>query len=282
MKMKIDAHQHFWIYSQQEYAWIDDHMEILKKNYLPQNLLPLLQQNKVAGTIAVQARQSLAETRWLLSLAQTNTFIKAVVGWVDLCAKDLEEQLHEFSQHPKFTGVRHVVQDEPDDHFLMKKKFLRGVEKLERYHLTYDVLIFPRHLPVAIDFVSHFPEQRFVLDHIAKPPIKDRILQPWKNDIRRLASCANVYCKVSGMVTEANWQRWHNEDFYPYLDVVFEAFGPKRIMYGSDWPVCTLAGTYHDVFNLFIEYVSRHYSSDDIMAALFGGNAQWFYRISLT
>ncbi|RME72172.1 MAG: amidohydrolase [Chloroflexi bacterium] len=275
--MKLDAHQHFWQYNPEEYGWIGPDMAVLKQDRLPEDLLPLLQSAGLDGSIAVQARQSLAETAWLLELADRYPFIKGVVGWVDLCSPQVDQQLEQFSTHPKFRGVRHVVQDEPDDRFMLREDFLRGLGRLRRFGLTYDILIFPRHLPVAIEVVKKFPDQPFVLDHIAKPYIKDGRLSPWDADIRRLAELPNVVCKVSGMVTEADWQDWQADDFYPYLDVVFDAFGPERLMFGSDWPVCTLAGSYRQVVDLLAGYTARLSPAEQ--AAVWGQTAQKFYGV---
>lgn len=276
--MKIDAHQHFWIYNSADYGWIDDSMKELRRDYLPEDLQPLLKEAGFSGTVAVQARQSIEETRWLLSLADMNKFIKGVVGWVNLCSEDtLKRQLDEFCRSDKFLGVRHVVQDEPDDHFMLHDDFLKGISILNEYNLAYDLLLFPKHLLVAYRVASMFPDQRFVLDHISKPPIKKREISPWKEDIIRLAEHKNVWCKLSGMVTEADPNHWKPEDFRPYLDVVFEAFGPERIMAGSDWPVCVLAGEYKRVMSIVENYISEMPS--EIRDKILGLNCIDFYRI---
>lgn len=275
--MKIDAHQHFWHYTPQEYSWIGPDMAVLRRDHLPVDLAPLLGSTGIDGTIAVQARQTLEETQWLLELADQSPFIKGVVGWVDLRSPETRQQLEHFSLHPKFRGVRHVVQDEPDDQFMLREDFIRGLEMLTEYNLTYDILVFPRHLPVACELVEKFPGQPFVLDHIAKPFIKDGRVSPWDTHIRRLAAYSNVWCKVSGMVTEANWRQWQPLDFRPYLDVVFEAFGPHRIMFGSDWPVCTLAGAYADVAGIVSDYIQG--LSAEEQADVWGGTARKFYGL---
>ncbi len=275
--MRIDAHQHFWAYNPADYGWIGPGMEILKRDFLPPDLAPLLQQAGLDGSVAVQARQSLTETEWLLALADAYPFIQGVVGWVDLNAPDAAGQLEHFANYPKLCGLRHVLQDEPDDRFMLRETFLRGLRAVVELDLTYDILIFPRHLPVACELVEQFPEGRFVLDHIAKPLIKDSQLAPWDRDIRRLAAFPNVTCKVSGMVTEANWQSWQPADFRPYLDLIFEAFGPGRIMFGSDWPVCTLAGSYARVVNLVADYAAR--LSDSEQADVWGETARRFYGL---
>ena len=276
--MKIDAHQHFWIYDKEQYAWMDgDQMSPLRANKLPADLTA--EQMKVGfdGSIVVQARQTLEESRWLLKLAETDERIKGVVGWVDLRSENVADELAEFADHPKFVGVRHVVQDEPDDRFIVGEAFMRGVSLLKDLNLTYDILIFPKQLPASIEFARAFPEQPFVLDHIAKPFIKDGTLSPWDEQISELAQLPNVLCKISGMVTEADWDNWKPEDFKPYLDVVTEAFGEDRLMVGTDWPVCILAGDYETVTNLETGYFSDF--SDEAKAKIFGGNCLRFYGV---
>ncbi len=275
--MRIDAHQHYWHYSPAKYAWINDEMGVLKSDHLPERLAPLLAAAGLDGTVAVQARHAVDETAWLLELADKNPFIKGVVGWVDLASPGLESQLARLAAHPKFRGVRHVLQDEPDDRFMLRAEFLRGIEKLASFDLVYDILIFPRHLPVAVELVQRFPEQSFVLDHIAKPFIKDHMMNPWREQIQELSSCGNVTCKVSGMVTEADWHNWQPADFRPYLDVVFSAFGPERLMFGSDWPVCTVAGSYSQVVELVVDY-ARTLSPDE-QAEIWGGTAARIYGL---
>jgi len=274
--MKIDAHQHFWKYTSAEYGWINDKMPVLKRDFLPQDLMPLLAAEGFAGSIAVQARQDLAETRWLLELAGQNESLKGVVGWVDLCSPNLPAQLKAFAAHPQFVGVRHVLQDEPDDDFMLRPEFRRGITQLAKYGLTYDLLLYPRHLPIAVKLVQEFPKQQFVLDHIAKPRIADGVIEPWGRDLRALARFDNVCCKLSGMATEARWEQWKPDDFRPYLDVVFEAFGPARLMIGSDWPVCTLSATYAETFAIVTDYIKHLRSSDQ--DAVLGGNCASFYR----
>lgn len=275
--MKIDTHQHFWHYNPREYGWMQVGMDILKTDHLPDDLLPLLQSVGFDGTVAVQARQIVEETRWLLELADQHAFIKGVVGWVDLRSPQLRDQLERFAAHPKMCGVRHVVHDEPDGQFMLREDFVRGIGVLAAFDLTYDLLLFPKHLPVACELVSKFPDQPFVLDHIAKPFIKDGRVSPWDADIRRLAEFPNVFCKVSGMVTEANWKAWKLADFRPYLDIVFDVFGAKRLMVGSDWPVCTLAGAYSQVMQLALEYVAQLPEAEQ--ADVLGNNAIDFYKL---
>lgn len=276
--MRIDAHQHFWKYNDRDYVWMSAAMGNLRRDHLPADLAPLMKAAGVGGTVAVQARQIIEESAWLLQLAEGHPFIRGVVGWVDLCAEDLiTSQLEYFSQHEKFCGVRHVVHDEPDDQFMLRKSFLHGLSKLEKFGLTYDLLLFPRHLPVACEVVSRFPNQRFVLDHIAKPAVKTRLLEPWMSDLRQLAAFPNVFCKISGLVTEAAWEKWLPKDFEPYLDVVLNAFGARRLMIGSDWPVCTLAGDYRSVIELETSYISR--LSQDEQIAILERNPLDFYSI---
>jgi L-fuconolactonase len=275
--MKIDAHQHFWQYSTQEYGWIGPDMASLKQDCLPDNLLTLLNSVDIEGTVAVQARQTLEETRWLLELADQHLSIEGVVGWVDLCDPALPAQLEEFCTHSSFCGVRHVVQDEADDEFMLREDFMEGIAALAYFGLTYDILIFPKHLPVACQVVERFPDQLFVLDHMAKPFIRDGLLEPWSQDIGQLAAYPNVYCKVSGMITEADWHNWKAADFVPYLETVFEAFGPERIMFGSDWPVCTLAGTYAQVVEIVSGFTQS--LSKDEQAAVWGKTAEGFYGL---
>jgi L-fuconolactonase len=273
--MKIDAHQHFWHYNPTEYGWINAEMKILKNDFLPSALNKELNAVGFDGCIAVQARQTLDETTWLLNLASEHSFIKGVVGWVDLCSETIEEQLHTFAANPKLVGVRHVVHDEPDDRFMARKDFRQGISLLQKYKLTYDLLLFPKHLPLAAELVHDFPNQKFILDHIAKPDIKNQGKEPWSTDIRKLAENPNVYCKLSGMVTEAHWNSWKADDFKFYLDTVFEAFGENRLMIGSDWPVCTLGGSYNQILSIVTNYFSH--SEKGIQEKVLGNNCFDFY-----
>jgi L-fuconolactonase len=277
--MRIDAHQHFWKFNTSEYSWISDQMKELKRDFLPDDLLLEINGIKFDGSIAVQARQSLEETRWLLSLAGKHDFIKGVVGWIDLCSDEAENQIREFINNQKFTGVRHVLQDEPDDRFMLTDSFLRGIGILGEYNLIYEILILPKHLSFAEELISGFPNQKFVLDHIAKPFIKGRILSPWKEGIKKLARHQNVSCKLSGMVTEAAWQDWKKEDFIPYLDVVFDAFGPSRLMIGSDWPVCTVSSSYNLTMNIVLDYIQSLKKTDRDMVT--GWNAIRIYNLQI-
>ncbi len=275
--MNIDSHQHFWSYDAAKYAWMTDQLASLRRDYLPADLSPELAQTGMDGCVAVQAQQTVEEARWLLSLADAHPFIKGVVGWVDLQSERVEEQLAELARHPRFVGTRHVVQDEPDDNFMLRPAFQRGIGKLRQFNLAYDLLVFPKQLPASIQLAANFPEQRFVLDHIAKPFIRAGTLSPWREQFRELAKAPNVWCKVSGMVTEADWSAWKHEDFQPYLDVAFEAFGEDRVMFGTDWPVCTLAGSYAQVHGLVADYTRS--LSAAARAKLFGGNATKFYGL---
>ncbi|QMU27626.1 amidohydrolase family protein [Adhaeribacter radiodurans] len=275
--MKIDAHQHFWQYSPSTHAWITPEMAILQRHYLPSDLQPELEQVGFAGCVAVQASQTEAETEFLLNLATKFSFIKGVVGWVDLRAENAPERLAYFAQNQLFKGVRHVVQDEPDDLFLLQPAFLKGISALQPLGLTYDILIYPRHLPVAAEFVAHFPEQKFVLDHLAKPFIKKTELQPWANDLKKLAQHPFVFAKLSGLVTEADWHNWQPQDIRPYLEVALEAFGPDRLLIGSDWPVCRLAGEYEAVMQVVLDFINKLSASEQ--PAILGKNAIRFYNL---
>lgn len=274
--MKLDSHQHFWKYSPQQHNWIDDSMVSLKRDFLPNDLEPHLIENKIEACVVVQADQSEKETEFLLELATQYEFIKGVVGWVDLRAKNVEERLQFYSQNQYFKGVRHIVQSEKQD-FLLDPAFQNGIGKLGNLNLTYDLLIYSHQIEAAIKLVSQFPNQKFVLDHLAKPNIKNGKIDPWKNQIQRLAQFSNVSCKISGMVTEADHSQWKPSDFIPYLDIVFDAFGENRILFGSDWPVCLLAASYQEVYHLITDYTANF--SLEQRDKLFGANAERFYNI---
>lgn len=273
--MFIDAHQHFWKYNPVEYGWIGPEMHELKRDFLPEDLLKELTGIGFSGSIAVQARQKFEETLWLLDLAGKHNFIKGVVGWVDLCSEDIMHQLEVASKSKKFVGVRHVLQDEPDENFMLRKEFLTGISNLEKYGLTYDLLIFPKHLNAANKLVKMFPKQQFVIDHIAKPDIKNARLKQWYKDILKISENKNVYCKISGMVTETDTIRWKPSDFTPYLYAVFEAFGPERLMIGSDWPVCTVAGKYSRVMSIVTDYIEPF--KEETRNKILGENCSRFY-----
>jgi len=276
--MKIDSHQHYWHFNTADYGWMGENMSVIKRDFLPTDLLPELKSIDFDGSVAVQARQSLEETNWLLQLADEHPHIKGVVGWLDLQSEQAEEQIAAFAKHHKAVGVRHVIHDEEDLDFMLRPAFIRGVQLLEKYDLVYDILIFPTHLANTIEFVKQFSDKQiFVVDHIAKPLIKDGIVSPWKEDIVALAKFPNVYCKVSGMVTEADWNTWKPENIRPYLDVIMEAFGPERILIGSDWPVCLVAGKYSEVMQVVIDYISTFTEKEQ--ALMLGENAAKAYGI---
>ena len=275
--MIVDAHSHFWQYDPVEYEWIGDDMSLLKRDFLPQHLQIIHRQYAVEGTIAVQARQSHEENRFLLKLAEENPSVRGVVGWVDLAADNVEENLHLFAKQPKFVGIRHMVQSEEDEEFLLRKDFNRGVGMLKKYGLAYDILIHEKQLAVATRFVERFPDQNFVLDHIAKPSIKSGVVEPWAQQIKELAANGQVFCKLSGLATEADWQTWKDVDMRPYLDAVFSAFGPDRLMFGGDWPVCLLAADYRRVLQLINGYIAEFDIEDQ--KKIMGLNALRFYNI---
>lgn len=275
--LKIDSHQHFWIYDEVRDSWITEDMAVLRADFMPNHLLAELQQHHFDGSIVVQSDQSPAENLFQLENATNNTFVKGVVGWVDLQSAAIEDELAELSHYSKLKGFRHILQGEKDRALMLKPEFLNGIAKLGPLGYTYDVLIFPDQLKYAAEFAAKFPDQPFVLDHIAKPDIKNGTIEEWKKDIIALAAHENVYCKVSGMVTEADWKQWKIEDFNPYLDVVFEAFGVERLMYGSDWPVCLVAASYQQVLGLVEQYTTKLTANEQAM--FWGGNATKFYNL---
>jgi L-fuconolactonase len=276
----IDAHQHFWTYRAEEYGWIDDSMAALRRDFLPADAKREMTRAGVDRCVAVQARQSVEETQWLLLLADTHPHIAGVVGWFDLQSADVWADLDRLAAHPKLVGARHIVQSEADDRFLLRPAFCRGMAQLEAFGLAYDLLIYPRHLPVASELVSRFERQRFVLDHLAKPNIRGGERREWERDLRRLAAHANVYAKISGLVTEADWERWRPEQIRPYLDVAFDCFGGERLMIGSDWPVCTVAADYARTIEVVTDYVSALGNAE--RDAVLGGNAQRFWNLPAT
>jgi len=240
----IDAHHHLWNYSVEEYGWISEEMQVLRRDFTPADLKERMDAAGVAGAVAVQARQTVEETERLLQQARGNEFMLGVVGWVPFASAQVGRDIERFAADGKLKGFRHVVQDEPDDRFLLGSAFNAGVGELEGSGLVYDILIYERQLPAAIEFVDLHPRQRFVLDHVAKPRIRNGALSPWRERMRELAKRENVYCKVSGMATEADWSGWTAEGLRPYFEVALEAFGPRRLMFGSDWPVLEVAGSY--------------------------------------
>lgn len=275
--MHIDAHQHFWSYSPSEHVWMTDEYADLRHDFGPADLGPLLQPSHIDGTIAIQARQNLAETEWLLGLAERHSFIKGVVGWVDLCSTEVESQLARYARNPVLKGVRHVLHDEPDDRFMLRGDFRSGISLLDRFELTYDLLLFPRHLPYAVELVSEFPRQRFVLDHLGKPGVADRNMEPWLTGIRNLARFPNVCCKLSGMLTLARWHAWSRDEFRPYLDRLLDAFGADRLMIGSDWPVCTLSGSFEESIGVARDFAISLPDGD--AEKILGGTACVFYGL---
>jgi L-fuconolactonase len=280
--LRIDAHQHFWTYAADEYPWIGPGMERLAADHGPADFEAAAGPAGISGSVAVQARQSLAESRWLLELADRHRFVRGVVGWVDLRGAGLVDELAALAAHPRFVGVRHVVQDEPDPRFLCGEAFVRGLRQLRRYDLTYDLLVYPHQLAAAVDLAGLLPEQPFVLDHLAKPRIAvwrtaaER--DDWRKGIEALARHRNVCCKVSGLVTEATWSGWRRADFQPYLEIVLAAFGPQRLMFGSDWPVCRLAADYADVVGIVADFVAPLAAAEQ--AAIWGGTAAAFYGLA--
>lgn len=276
--LNIDSHQHFWRYDPHRDDWITDEMAVLKRDFLPEHLALELAANGVDASIAVQASQSERETLFLLDCAAQHPEIAGVVGWVDLRSSNLPERLAFFAQFKKLRGFRHIVQAEADDGFLLREDFCRGIESLHEFGFTYDILIYPRQLTAACEFVGRFPKQPFLIDHLAKPLIRDGIMEPWRSQIRAVAAHPNVCCKLSGLATEADWRKWSTDDCRPYLDVVFEAFGVERLMFGSDWPVCLLAGTYQRVKDLIGDYI-KDLSAPD-RAKVFGANAARFYGLA--
>jgi L-fuconolactonase len=274
----IDSHQHFWRYEPARDNWITDEMAVLKRDYLPCDLIAQLDANGIDATVAVQTDQSEQETLFLLDLARRYRRIAGVVGWADLRAPNVSERLEYFSQFAMLRGFRHVAQAEPDDRFLVRDDFMRGVACLRQFHFTFDLLIYPKQLPAAIKLTERFPDQPFVLDHMAKPVVKTGAMGEWAAHMRRLAAHPRVFCKLSGLITEADWRSWRAEDFKPYLDVAFDAFGVDRLMFGSDWPVCLLAGTYDEVKELIAGYVRDCAASAE--DKIFGANAIAFYGLN--
>lgn len=274
--MRVDAHQHFWNYDPQRYGWITDDMQVLQKSYLPDDLAPLLAKHQLAGCVAVQADQSETETNFLLSLAHQHAFIKGVVGWIDLRAAGLKARLAHYQSFPLLKGFRHLVQGEPDG-FLSDKKFIAGVKLLAQYDYTYDLLVYHHQLPAALAFVNELPQVNIVIDHIAKPSIRTGEKTKWELNMAALSTFPNVYCKVSGMVTEADWQRWKPQDFFPYLDELMETFGPQRLLYGSDWPVCLLASSYQQQYDALQLYINQLSAAEQ--HAIMGENAVRFYKL---
>jgi L-fuconolactonase len=277
MSVKIDSHQHFWKFDPVRDSWIDESMSAIQRNFMPADLEPILHKHGIDGCVAVQADQSEAETEFLNGLAESNDFIKGVVGWIDLRAVNVKERLAHFSSFKKIKGFRHVLQGETDRALMLSPQFTNGISSLKAFDYTYDILIFPDQLGYSSEFVKAFPNQPFVVDHIAKPDIKNKNIEKWEKGIRAMAKYENVYCKVSGMITEADWYDWKLSDFDLYLDIVFEAFGTKRLMFGSDWPVCNVAGGYQQMLSVVKNYISK--LSADEQARFWGLNAMEFYKL---
>jgi len=275
--MIIDSHQHFWQYHPVKHAWIDDGMAVIRKDFMPHDLDKVYQEHGVDGCVAVEADQNPAETDFLLKLASENDFIKGVVGWVDLRSDAIEAKLEAYTNQQKLKGFRHVVQAEADHNFLLRPHFLRGVSLLEKYNYTYDILVFPHQLGAVLEFVKKFPNQKFVINHIAKPYIKDNFFDGWAILMKAIAKQENVFCKLSGMITEADYNQWKPEQIHPYMDLVLEAFGTNRLLFGSDWPVCLVAGDYSKVKTLTTNFISK-LSTDD-QQKIMGRNAIKFYNL---
>lgn len=275
--MTIDSHQHFWKYNPVKHSWINEQMTVIRRDFLPSDLKPVYAKNGVDGCVAVQADQTLEETDFLLELAHNNAFIKGVVGWADLRSPEVDSVLEKYAKDKHLKGYRHIVQEEADHNFLLRADFLRGISKLEQYGAVYDILIFPHQLGATLEFVKKFPNQKFVIDHIAKPYIKDGFYDGWAAMMKEVAKHENVYCKISGMITEADFKNWTPEQIHPYMLLTLEAFGPERCMYGSDWPVCLVAGTYTQVKELTTNFISSLSTAEQ--AAIMGLNAVEFYGL---
>jgi L-fuconolactonase len=277
LTQRIDAHHHLWHYSSDEYGWIDDSMSALRRDFLADDLDRVVREAGIDGTVAVQARQTLEETRWLLSLAAQSDVVRGVVGWAPIASADFGASLEEFAPSPWLRGLRHIVQAEADDEFILREDFNRGIRRMGSTGLVYDILIYERHLPQTIRFVDQHPRQAFVLDHAAKPRIRENFIEPWATLIRELARRPNVACKVSGLVTEADWSNWSLEGLRPYLDVLVESFTPARLMAGSDWPVCLVASGYRQWFQTLEAYFATF--SEEEKNRIFGGTATEIYRL---
>ena len=271
MTERIDSHHHLWRYNAAEYDWINDRMRCLQRDFLPSDLEELLRARSIDGSVVVQARQSLEETNWLLAAAADSGTIRGVVGWAPVASASFEEELEQLKSNRILKGLRHVIQAEPDENYILREDFNRGIAALSSTGLVFDVLILERHLPQAIEFVDRHPNQQFVLDHLGKPAIAAKTHEPWRSNIARLAERENVYCKVSGMVTEASWANWKEDDLAPYWDWVLHAFTPRRLMFGSDWPVCLLASSYEKWFEVVRGWI-RHLSAAE-QERILGGTA---------
>lgn len=274
--MRIDSHQHFWIYNKKNHQWIDDSMKKIRKNFLPSKLKLELKKNKIDGSVLIQVDQTEEENFFLLNQASNNSFIKGVVGWINLRDNKLSEKLDYYSQNPIFKGVRHIVQSEKDN-FFSNQRFRDGIAQLSKFNLTYDILIYPRHLLSTIEMVKKLPNNIFILDHIGKPKISGEIDIKWKENIMELSKSENVYCKISGLVTECEQYKWKNVEFKPYLDHILNCFGTKRVMFGSDWPVCLVAADYNHVISIVKKYF-KNFSKNELNQ-FFGLNCIKAYNI---
>ena len=275
--MVIDSHQHFWKYDSDKHAWIDDNMSSIRQDFLPHQLEKLYKAQGVDGCVAVQADQTDEETAFLLQLSKNHPIIKGVVGWVDLRSPDISELLEAYSSEEIIKGFRHIVQGEADPNFLLRPSFLNGISALKKHDFTYDILVFPHQLGAVLEFVKTFPDQKFVIDHIAKPYIKDGFYDGWAALMMEIGKQKNVYCKLSGIITEADYQHWTKSDIIPYLDLVLDAYGPNRLMFGSDWPVCLVAGNYQEVKELIANFIAK--LSSDEQRNIMGANALKFYNL---
>jgi L-fuconolactonase len=275
--MIIDSHQHFWNYEPKKHEWIDDNMAIIRKDFTPNDLKLVYKENNIDGCVAVQADQTLEETDFLIDLASKNNFIKGIVGWVDLRAENIEDVLEKYRKPKIVKGFRHIVQGEADPNFLLRPNFSKGISLLEKHNFTYDILVFPHQLGSVLNFVKKFPNQKFVLDHIAKPYIKDGYFEGWATMMTAIGKHENVSCKMSGMVTEADYNTWTPEQIHPYMNTVLEAFGTKRVLFGSDWPVCLVAGNYSKIKKLTTDFISQF--SQIEQNSIMGNNAIEFYNL---
>jgi L-fuconolactonase len=275
--MRIDAHQHFWKYNEARDSWITEEMAVIQKNFLPEDLRPLLPLNKIDGTVIVQSDQSKEENIFQLANSLQHDFVKGVVGWVDLEADDLSDHPEHYQEFKKLKGFRHILQGEKQRDFMLRPNFRRGIGKLKQFGYTYDILIYPDQLNYTLEFVKAFPDQPFVVDHLAKPELRKKAVDEWKKGMNALASCDIVYCKVSGRVTEASWKQWRYEDFTPYLDVVSNGFRAERMLFGSDWPVCLVAASYEQVIGIVERYFSTFTKNEQDL--IFGKNAVTFYNL---
>ena len=275
--MRIDAHQHFWKYDPVRDSWITEDMQKIQRDFLPSDLLEEIKVNQIEGTIAVQADESETETDFLLELAGEYDFIKAVVGWIDLKHELIDFQLHERKKHHKLKGFRTITQGKQDEEYFKNKAFQRGMRHLARHQFTYDLLIYQDQLPAAIQFTEKFPDQAFILDHLGKPAITAGELKKWRENIRILAQHPKTFCKLSGLVTEADWKKWRYEDLSPYLEIVGEYFGTDRLCFGSDWPVCLLAGSYSQVSGILTRFLEQLEPAE--RENIWGNNAANFYQL---